>query len=163
MQKIFTALALLLAVVALAGCVTVKPGSPMMSLASSDTRAALAVLDQRTPEDVAMTEKVIGRIAPGQVGYCRLASGKPFVAIRDRSNKDQVNIWMLDRSGELANVGSITEYRDGHVYLRNPAVQPWKSWEAAQARELFDQLAAKLAEQPADAPIIGQWPPAKNK
>ena len=157
MKTIFAALLL---AAALTGCVTVKPGSPMLALTSSDTRAALAVLDQRSPEDIAKTEKLIARLEPGKAGYCLLSTGKPFVAIRNSGRQDQINIWMLDRAGSLANIATVTEYKGGHIYLHNPTMQPWRSWEEAKAHDLYDQLAAKLAANPDAAPTFGPWPPA---
>lgn len=157
MRHILPSIALALA---LSGC-AVPANSPMLALAPGDTRQAVAALAQRTPADMAMTDKLIARVEPGKAGYCRLSSGKPFIVIRDhRDHGNMVHIWMTDAVDHLVNIETHTDYQDGHVYLRNPTLQPWRSWEEPKARKLYDQIATKMAAQPNSAPTFGPWPPA---
>jgi hypothetical protein len=152
---LFFALAL-----ALTGC-SVQPGSPMLALAPGDTRQAVAALGQRTPEDMAVTNKLIAQTEPGKAGYCRLSSGKPFIVIRSHNDHGNlVHIWLTDAADRLVNIETHTDYQGGHVYLRNPTLQPWRSWEEPKARALYDQVGAKMAADPNAAPTFGPWPPA---
>ena len=155
MRRILPSLAL---AIVLSGC-AVQPGSPMLALAPGDTRLAVAALAQRSPADMVTTDKLIAQTEPGKAGYCRLTSGKPFVLIRDhRDHGNRVNIWLTDANDRLLNIETHTDYRDGHVYLRNPSLAPWRSWEEAKARALYDQVAAKMAADPNAAPTFGPWP-----
>jgi hypothetical protein len=154
-----TLLPLVLAL-ALTGC-AVPPNSPLMGLAMPEMRQAVAALAQRTPADMAITDKLIAHVEPGKAGYCRLSSGKPFVVIRDhRDHGNLVHIWITDTADRLVNIETHTDYQGGHVYLRNPTLTPWRSWEEPKARKLYDQVAAKMAADPNTAPAFGPWPPA---
>jgi len=157
MRRILPSIVLALA---LSGC-AVPPNSPLMGLTMPEMRQAVAALAQRTPADMITTDKLIARVEPGKAGYCRLSSGKPFVVIRSHNDHGNlVHIWLTDATDRLLNIETHTDYRDGHVYLRNPSLAPWRSWEEPKARALYDQVGAKMAADPNAAPTFGPWPPA---
>lgn len=155
MHRIIAILGIML--FALSGCAGQGGQSVLLALAPPQMKEAFDALAQRTPSEIAESERVVGTLAAGQAGYFMLATGKPIVFIRSKTRPGWIGIWMTDRIGHLINIEGKTGQSDGRLTLINPTVVPWPPGEETKASKLYAQVTAKLG----GAPLSGAcaWTP----